>query len=445
MRRFRAFLYHFQLTLRLNFAAKQPLIYGYLVPFFFLIAFGTIFRSGSPPLLHQMSQIITISALGGACFGLPTALVAERERGWWRRYRLLPRALPVLLGSTLLVRLILIASAAALQILLAHLIYGTPWPPHPTHLAAAYAGVAWAFLGLGLLLAALATDVPAVQALGQCIFLPLILIGGVGVPLLALPAWTQRVAAFLPGRYAVDALGAGFTPEGHGAIFRFNLLALLAFGLAAGLAGLLLFRWDSARRSTPAAIRLGVAGALLPWIVVGLFALHTQRWPALGGGAADPAAAITAAQIDGIAYQGLPPDDDVVTPLAPPVQDLAPEDEAHLQELRVQLETWAPGRRQPSAQAIRNLLCVAAVADVSQDRLESSIARLIFNHLCAHFSQGELEKGLAWTVLYPEAGTVLTALPEFDLGRPIEPDVVRERAAIYAEKFLGRIRGRLTD
>jgi ABC-2 type transport system permease protein len=444
MKRVRAFLYHFQLTLRLNFANKQPLVYGYLVPFFFLIAFGTIFRSGTPPLLHQMSQLVTISALGGACFGLPTALVAERERGWWRRYRLLPRALPSLLAGTLLVRVVLIASAAAMQILLAHLIYGTPWPAHWAHLAVGYAGVAWAFLGLGLLLAALAGDVPAVQALGQCIFLPLIMIGGVGVPLQALPAWTQRLAAFLPGRYAVDALGAGFTGDGRGAVFRFNLAALALIGLGAGLAGTKLFRWDSGRRIGPAA-RIWVVAALVPWVAIGLFALRTQRWPALAPGLADPAEAIASAQIDAIAYEGLPPDDGTVTPLAPPVQDFSPEEKERLNQLAARLELWAPGRVSPASQAMRSLISVAAVADASEDPLEGGIARLVFNHLCAHFKQDELEKGLASIVLYPAAGHVLTVMPELDLPDPIDAGIVRERDAIYAEKFLGRIRGRIND
>ena len=54
----------------------------------------------------------------------------------------------------------------------------------------------------------MADNVPAVQALGQCIFLPMLIIGGVAVPLESLPDWAQHVAAFFPGRYAVEALRA---------------------------------------------------------------------------------------------------------------------------------------------------------------------------------------------------------------------------------------------
>ena len=41
--------------------------------------------------------------------------------------------------------------------------------------------------------------------MGQCIFLPMLIIGGVAVQLASLPAWAQHVSAFFPGRYAVEA------------------------------------------------------------------------------------------------------------------------------------------------------------------------------------------------------------------------------------------------
>ena len=72
---------HLLLTIALNFANPQAIVYGYLVPVFFLVAFGSVFRTDSPPLQAHMGQILTITILGGACFGLPTALVSEREQG----------------------------------------------------------------------------------------------------------------------------------------------------------------------------------------------------------------------------------------------------------------------------------------------------------------------------------------------------------------------------
>ena len=67
-----ALFQHLLLTLRLNFRSRQAMVYGYLVPVFFLLAFGSVFRSSVPPLVHEMGQLLTITVLGGACFGMPT-------------------------------------------------------------------------------------------------------------------------------------------------------------------------------------------------------------------------------------------------------------------------------------------------------------------------------------------------------------------------------------
>ena len=245
---------HFLLTIDLNFRNPQAIVYGYLAPVIFLLAFGSVFRADSPPLLPQMGQILTITILGGACFGLPTALVAEREQGIWRRYRLLPIPIAWLVFSAMLARVLIVASAALVQVALARGIFGTCLPAHPGSAALAFLSVTTAFLGLGLLIAALADNVPAVQALGQCIFLPMILIGGVGVPLSALPLWAQKVAGFMPGRYAVELLQPCFNaPAGlHGAAFRLAALAVSA--LAAGLAGTKLVRWEAGPRTRSAAL-----------------------------------------------------------------------------------------------------------------------------------------------------------------------------------------------
>ena len=50
--------------------------------------------------------------LGGACFGLPTTMVSERERGVWRRYRLTPVPIWAFIVSTLAARYVLLLSAA---------------------------------------------------------------------------------------------------------------------------------------------------------------------------------------------------------------------------------------------------------------------------------------------------------------------------------------------
>jgi len=432
---------HFLLSLRLNFRSGQAIVYGYLVPVFFLVAFASVFRGDVPPLLHQMGQLLTISILGGACFGLPTALVAERERGVWRRYRLLPVPTGHLVVSTLLARLLIVGSAAALQILLAKLIYHTPWPAHPAALLSAFLLVGFSFLGLGLLIAALANDVPAVQAIGQCLFLPMIMIGGVGVPLAALPDWAQRLAGFMPGRYAVDLLQRCFTaPQGlHGA--GFSEIALIVIGGAAGCAGLSLFRWDSGPRPhRGTSIWLGFA--LLAWLAVGLAAAATGR---LDPVQANPIAyeSITEAQINGITYDGLPGDNELVTRLSPPFKPNALPERAR--SFALQLKNWSLSYADDPGQTVRNLLSVAAIADIGADLREAEIGRIVFDELNARYGRDQLCHVLAWVILRPDDGSVLTYMPDLRLRRKLSEQVVRERCVLYAKKYLGRLLHKLPD
>ena len=428
---------HFLLTIDLSFRNPQGIVYGYLVPIIFLFAFGSVFRADTPPLLAQMGQIVTITILGGACFGLPTALVAERELGIWRRYRLLPIATPWLVLSTMLARVLIVSSSVLVQIALARAVFGTPFPSHPGAIILAFLAVIAAFLGIGLLVAGLADNVPAVQALGQCIFLPMIMIGGVGVPLAALPLWAQRVAGFMPGRYAVEVLQPCFNvPNGlDGAGFR--LAALAVIGLAAGVSGAKLFRWEAG--TTRGTARWWVAAALASWALVGAVAWQTGRLqPVLPEAAAWTN--ISEAQIAEIKFDGLPSDGDIVAALAPPTMD--PEQTT---EFAAKLTAWPPGRLDDAGQSIRNLVAVAAVADLCADPKESQIARLVFRQIRGRFEPAVARQALAWIILSPEDGQTVVKATELGLYRHPPERLVRQRSVLYAEKYLGRLLGKIVD
>jgi ABC-2 type transport system permease protein len=270
-----AFLHQFRVSLHLHFRNRMALIYSYLFPTIFLIAFWVLYRYDRVPLARHMGELLTVTALGGACFGLPTTMVSERERGVWRRYRLAPVRTGTLLASTVAARYVLLVLAGLLQVALAMGI-GMPVPNHPFDLWIAFSFVAFALLGLGLVIATLADNVPAVQALGQCIFLPMLIIGGVAVQLSSLPEWAQHVSAFFPGRYAVEAMQSSVTGQGL-RVIGFSLLALLLIGLAGFVAGIRNFRWDAEQRFARRSGKGWVAVALAAWAAVGLLAESRGR------------------------------------------------------------------------------------------------------------------------------------------------------------------------
>lgn len=490
---------HLRLTLRLHFRNKMALLYGYLFPLIFLVAFWVLYRHEKVPLLRHMGELLTVAVLGGACFGLPTTLVSERERGVWRRYRLTPVPTWAIVTSTVLARYVIVLTAGLLQIGLA-LAIGMTMPEHPFDLWVAFTFVSFAFIGLGLVIATLADTVPAVQALGQCIFLPMLIIGGVAVQLASLPLWAQHVSAYFPGRYAVEALQACVTGRGiPGA--RFSLLALGLVGFAGCLAGAKLFRWDAQQKFASRTGKLWLVPALAAWVAVGLLAEWRGRiavpvdkelpaapvrpvTPAPGPAPAvvlppgptsvpppatpvpatpppiavtppprqlapppppPPWAKLTKADTDGIDFQ-VPPDHGIVAPFAPP--DELPEDfmKDQVEGVRQKIATWPPGTEGDELRCIRNLLYIAAVPDAIQLPVERYMPRVVYEHLLDTYPRETLVKVLTYIVLNPEAGMVIDDISDLGVeGAAGDPLLVRERAYLYAIKYIMRLTGRVEE
>jgi ABC-2 type transport system permease protein len=452
------------LSLKLNFRNRMAILYGYLFPLIFLAAFWAIYRSDPVPLALHLGQLLTVTILGSACFGLPTTIVSERERGVWRRYRLLPAKGWVFVVSVLSARLVLLATAALLQLALAFGL-GMPAPTHPLGLLAAFAATALAFLAFGMVIAMLVDNVPAVQALGQCIFLPMLMIGGVAVRLESLPSWAQHASAFFPGRYAVEAMqrattGAGLSGTG------FDFLALLLIGAAAALAAAAMFRWDKgfAPRRSWLLLALGM------WAVVGVLAevqdrvaVSTARDTKDVGTSRDymvaPKAATAPASspaswrdvgeddIQKIAFDRLPPDEGIVAPISRSDETPDPAIIPLLDRIQAALPGWAPGTVDDPVQRARNLLTIAAVPDILEmEQVERFVPRLVFARLQAVIPPRDLPKILYWIAMHPDAGSdaaihQLRAFGLPDISGPAKP--VRGRIMLYAFKLLGRLAGPL--
>ena len=266
-----AALQQLRISLTLHYRNKMALIYSYLFPLIFLLAFWVLYRYEKVVLARHMGELLTVSVLGGACFGLPTTLVSERERGVWRRYRLAPVSTATLVASVVAARYFILVTAGLLQLAVA-LAVGMPWPQHPFDLWVVFTFVSFAFIGLGLVMAMMADNVPAVQALGQCIFLPMLIIGGIAVPLASLPDWAQHLSQFFPGRYAVEALAglrrrARTRRDGLSNCSRSSSSALAEPSRAPGC--------SAGTRSSVSRARSGkawISVALLSWVVVGTMA-----------------------------------------------------------------------------------------------------------------------------------------------------------------------------
>jgi ABC-type transport system involved in cytochrome c biogenesis permease component len=445
------------LSLTLNFRNRMAILYGYLFPLIFLLAFWALYRDDPVPLALHLGQLVTITVLGGACFGLPTTIVSERERGVWRRYALTPAPRWLFVASILVARYVLLLTAALLQIALAS-VFGMPLPAHPLAFLVAFTVTAIAFMAIGMVIAMLVDNVPAVQALGQCIFLPMLIIGGVAVRLESLPGWAQAASAFFPGRYAVAALQSAATGSGRA---PFELLALLLIAVAAGIAAAGLFRWDRQFRPN----RAWVAVALGMWVAIGVW--NQSRPVAVAqpvkdmqpvGRATDYAAPlpkaarswrdVTETDIAAIAFDRLPPDSGIVSPVARPDEEPDPVLVPQLEKIQAALPGWAPGNVGDPVQRARNLLLAAAVPDLMQmEQVERFVPRLVFARLQTVIPPRDLPKILYWIAMHPDDGDdgAVHQLKAFGLPNPTGPaQPFHAREMLYAFKLLGRLSGDIT-
>jgi hypothetical protein len=448
------------LSLRLNFRNRMAILYGYLFPLIFLVAFWAIYRNDPVPLALHVGQFLTVTVLGGACFGLPTTIVGERARGVWRRYVLAPVPHAVFIVSILAARYGLLITAALLQLALG-LAFGMPLPLHLFDLWLGFSLVSFAFMALGLVIAMLVDNVPAVQALGQCIFLPMLMIGGVAVQLESLPAWAQHIAAFFPGRYAVDVLQASATGTGLSRV-GFDFLALGLIGLAGSIAAAGMFRWDKSF----APRKIWVAVALGMWLIVGGLAelqghitvqsvqdtqdVGTSRNYMASKSAPAPQASwrdVSDADYDKIAFDHLPPDTGIISPVSRADEEPDPVITPELDRIRDALPGWAPGNVADPVQRTRNLLTIAAVPDILQmEQVERFVPRLVFARLQAVIPPRDLPKILYWIAMHPNDGddAAIHQLQAFglpDATGPTKP--ARGRIMLYAFKLLGRLTGHI--
>jgi hypothetical protein len=458
----RALLHLTGIGLKLNFRNRMAILYGYLFPLIFLVAFWTIYRNDPVPLALHVGQLLTVTILGSACFGLPTTIVSERERGVWRRYALAPVSRWIFVAGVLLARSVLLLTAALLQLALGFA-FGLPFPTHPLGLLVAFTVTAAAFLAFGMVIAMLVDNVPAVQALGQCIFLPMLMIGGVAVRLESLPGWAQHLSAFFPGRYAVEAMQLSATGGGLSGA-GFDLLALVLIAATGALAAGAMFRWDKALAPRRGWLLL----ALGMWLAVGVMAemrgrvtINAAQDTKNVGKAADyvaptgPAISsaptswrdVTDADIDRIAFDRLPPDEGIISPVSRSDEQPDPAILPLLDGIRDALPGWAPGNVTDPVQRTRNLLAVAAVPDIMQmEQVERFVPRLVFARLQAVIPPRDLPRILYWVAMHPDDGgdTAVRQLSEFGLPEvsgPAKP--VRGRIMLYAFKLLGRLTGHI--
>jgi hypothetical protein len=155
---------------------------------------------------------------------------------------------------------------------------------------------------------------------------------------------------------------------------------------------------------------------------------------------------VTMAYIEAdIAFERLPPDSGIVTPIASATDEPDPDTWVELDILAAALPNWAPGKVQDPVQRVRNLLYVAAVPDIFQIPMESFAPLIVFAQIEEAVPREDLIKILYWIAIHSDEGddSAVDQLRPLGLGNgPSDMVETRGRAAVYAVKLLGRITGK---
>lgn len=206
---------------------KPPNIsWGILFPFAFVLAFA-IRNPGD--LRSLVPGLLALTILFGTSSMEAIVIVFERRIGSLERLLLAPVCLPALLAGKLLGGMAFGLTVTLVVLVIALAVFGaggTNW----LLLFLALLLSATAFSALGAYVSVAVKEVFEAQTLANFIRFPMMFLGGVFVPLAAMPGWLQILARFLPLTYSVEALRAALS-GGSWAAAALDLAALAGFSI----------------------------------------------------------------------------------------------------------------------------------------------------------------------------------------------------------------------
>jgi ABC-2 type transport system permease protein len=206
---------------------KAPNIsWGILFPFAFILAFA-IRNPGD--LRALVPGLLALTVLFGTSSMEAIVIVFERRIGSLERLFLAPVRLPALLAGKLLGGMAFGLTVTLVVLVISLAVFGaggTNW----LLLVLALLLSATAFSAMGAFVSVAVKEVFEAQTLANFIRFPIMFLGGVFVPLDAMPGWLQILARFLPLTYAVGALRAALS-GGTWATAALDLGALAGFSV----------------------------------------------------------------------------------------------------------------------------------------------------------------------------------------------------------------------
>ena len=266
-----AFLSHFSYEFKSGIRNRSMLFLNYLFPLGFYIMMGLVMTAVNPTFKAVMiPAMILFTIMASTLLGLPNPLVESRLAGIYRSYKINGVPAVSILSIPMLTTVVHALIASAIVALTAGPLFKGDTPVNWLNLVLITLLAAFTCGSLGALIGVVSKDARTTVLWSQLIFLPSMLIGGLMVPLEALPEFIQPLSMLLPTTQAMQAY-AGLAYE-LPTVFDPLISAgvLFSSGLLAFLLAIYLFSWDtqnSTRRGHPLLALL----VLVPALVTVLF------------------------------------------------------------------------------------------------------------------------------------------------------------------------------
>ena len=266
----KAYLAHIRMNLLLTQRDRMALFFQFIFPLVFFFIFGATMRAnqGGAAATQVVNMVLTIGVLGSGFFGAGIRAVADREQNILRRFKVAPVGPGPILVSSLVTGLISFLPLVVLVVVLAHVLWGMPYPQELGSLFVFITVGVLAFRAIGSIIASVANSLQESQILIQILYFPMLFLGGATIPLAIMPDWLQTSSEFMPSTYLTSGM-QGILRGREGLATNLNAIgALLLTTVVGTFLAVKLFRWEKEEKLKPAA-KLWLVVVLAPFILMG--------------------------------------------------------------------------------------------------------------------------------------------------------------------------------
>ena len=262
-----AFAAHLTFEFKTGLRNSTQMMMNYLFPLAFYALMGLVMTQINPGFKAVLLPAMVIfTAMASALLGMPASLVEAREAGIFRSFKINGVPAISIIGIPTLTTTMHALLASAIIAVTASPLFGAAMPTNWGAFALLTLLTLAVFGSLGALIGVVAANSRATVLWSQLIFLPSMLLGGLMLPIVALPARIQPIAALLPSTYLMQAFeGLAF---GRPTLFNpvTSALVSLAVAVLAFVLAVYLFNWDS-RNQTRRGHPLMALLVMVPYLI----------------------------------------------------------------------------------------------------------------------------------------------------------------------------------